>query len=320
MKQVAWGTLILLVPALACAVDFPSRTVTIVVAASPGGAADVQARLIAKGLSSRFGKPVVVDNRSGAGGRTAARLAAQATPDGHTLFVGSISILVIEPILRSNVGFDPQRDFAPISIISEMPLILAASPSLSAKTVADFIALARQQPGQLTYASWGPGTLAHLYGEMFKAATRIDLLHVPYKGAGPALIDVMAGHVSAMFVSSLAAMSIIRGGKLTALAVTGTRRLPALPEVPTIRETGIAGLDLPAWFGIFVPERTPQDIKARLSYELIAVLKAPEFTRSVEDQGGFVVASEAGEVSRRIQTDWAAIARLVKVTDLKVEE
>ena len=184
MKQVAWGALILLVPALACAVDFPSRTVTIVVAASPGGAADVQARLIAKGLSSRFGKPVVVENRSGAGGHTAARLAAQATPDGHTLFVGSISILVIEPILRSNVGFDPQREFAPISIISEMPLILAASPSLSAKTVADFIALARQQPGQLTYASWGPGTLAHLYGEMFKAATRIDLLHVPYKRGG----------------------------------------------------------------------------------------------------------------------------------------
>jgi len=319
-RQAAGAILILLVPALAYGVDYPSRTVTIVVAAAPGGAADVQARLVAKGLSNRFGKPVVVDNRAGAGGRIAARLAARAAPDGHTLFVGSTSILVIEPILRTDVGFDPRHDFAPITIMSEMPLILATAPSLAVTSVAGFLALARHRPGHLTYASWGPGTLAHLYGEMLKETARVDLLHIPYKGAGPALIDVMAGQVSAMFVSPLAAMSNIRAGRLAPLAVTGTRRLPALPGVPTLAESGIAGFDLPAWFGIFVPARTPREVKARLSHELVAVLKAAEFTRSVEDQGGFVVANEAADVSRRIETDSVAIAKLVKATNLKAEE
>jgi tripartite-type tricarboxylate transporter receptor subunit TctC len=309
-----------LVPVPVSAIEYPTRTVTIIVPASPGGAADVQARLLAKGLAQRLGKPVVVDNRPGAGGRIGAGLAAQATPDGHTLFLASTSVFVIEPILRTNVGFDPQRDFAPITVVAEMPLVLVASPSLSVKSVPDLLAAARQRPGQLTYASWGPGTLAHLDGELFKAATRADIVHVAYKGAGPALIDIIAGQVSIMFASPLAAMPNIRAGKLAALAVTGSKRLPVLPKVPTLAEAGIPGFEIELWFAVVAPANTPLEVTARLNEEIVTVLKSPAFTRSVEDQGGFVVASHPGELSRRIRADSVSVTRLVKAIGLKVEE
>ena len=309
-----------LAPVPVSAIEYPTRTVTIIVPASPGGAADVQARLLAKGLAQRLRKPVVVDNRPGAGGRIGAGLAAQATPDGHTLFLASTSVFVIEPILRTNVGFDPQRDFAPITVVAEMPLVLVASPSLSVKSVPDLLAAARQRPGQLTYASWGPGTLAHLDGELFKAATRADIVHVAYKGAGPALIDIIAGQVSIMFASPLAAMPNIRAGKLAALAVTGSKRLPVLPKVPTLAEAGIPGFEIELWFAVVAPANTPLEVTTRLNEEIVAVLKSPAFTRSVEDQGGFVVASHPGELSRRIRADSVSVTRLVKAIGLKVEE
>ena len=236
------------------------------------------------------------------------------------MFLASTSTLVIEPILRTNVGFDPQRDFAPITVVAEMPLILVASQSLSVKSVPELLAAARRQPGRLTYASWGPGTLAHLDGELFKAATQADIVHVPYKGAGPALIDIIAGQVSIMFASPLAAMPNIRAGNLAALAVTGAKRLPVLPKVPTLAEAGVPGFELELWFAVVAPAKTPREVIARLNEEIVAVLKSPELTASVEDQGGFVVASDPGELSRRIQSDSASVTRLVKAINLKVEE
>jgi tripartite-type tricarboxylate transporter receptor subunit TctC len=319
-KLAACAMLMALAPVLVSALEYPTRTVTIIVPASPGGGADVQARLLAKGLAQRLGKHVVVDNRPGAGGRIGARLAAQATPDGHTLFLASTSTFVIEPILHTNVGFDPLRDFAPITVVAEMPLVLVASPSLAVRSVADLLAAARKQPGRLTYASWGPGTLAHLDGELFKTATQADIVHVPYKGAGPALIDIIAGQVSIMFASPLAAMPSIRAGKLAALAVTGSKRLPVLAKVPTLAEAGVPGFELELWFAVVAPAKTPRKVSARLNEEIVAVLKSPEFTASVEDQGGFVVASSPGELSRRIQADSAAVTKLVKAINLKVEE
>ncbi len=304
----------------AAALEYPARTVTIIVAAAPGGAADVQARLLAKGLAPKLGKPVVVDNRAGAGGRIGARLAAQAAADGHTLFLASTSTFVIEPLLRADAGFDPQRDFAPIALVAEMPLILVATPGLSVDSVAGLVAAAKRRPGQLTYASWGPGTMAHLDGELFKAATQIDLVHVPYKGAGPALIDVIAGQVSAMVVSPLAAMPNIRAGKLSALAVTGRKRLPQLPKVSTLTEAGVPGFDLDLWFAIVAPVKTPGEITARLHREIVSVLNSGEFAGAVEAHGGFVVAGDPNEVSRRMRADSISIARLVKAIDLRVEE
>ena len=172
----------------------------------------------------------------------------------------------------------------------------------------------------MTYASWGPGTLAHLDGELFKAATQTDIVHVAYKGAGPALIDVIAGQVSIMFVSPLAAMANIRAGRVTALAVTGAKRLPVLPKVPTLAEAGIPGFEHDLWFAVVAPAKTPREVTARLNEEIVAVLKSPAFAGTVEDQGGFVVASPPDELSRRMRADSASIAKLVKAIDLKVEE
>jgi len=311
--------LLLLCPAVACAIDYPTKTVTIIVPWPPGASTDVVGRLIAKGLSERLGKPVIVENRSGAGGRIGAGVAARAAADGHTLLLTGSS-LVMDRIVGTNVGFDPQRDFAPVALIAEMPLILVASPSLGVKNVSELLALARQKPGDLTYASWGPGTTSHLAAEMLKAAAHVDLLHVPYKGGTPALLDIIGGQVSLGFATPITAMANIRAGKVLALAVTGSKRLPALAKVPTLIESGVSGVDLAMWFAIVVPAKTPREIIARLSKVIVAVAQSAEFARSIEDQGGFVVASGPDEVSRRMQSDFASISGLVKAVNLRVDE
>src|SRR4051812_11640409 len=217
----AYGIAVLGFLASSFALDYPTKPITIIVPFPPGGSNDLQARLIAKGLSERLGKPVVVESRPGAGGSIGAGFAARAAPDGYTLFFASTATLAIEPAIHANAGFDPLRDFAPITVITEMPLILVLSPSVPAKSVAELIALARRNPGELTYASAGPGTTLHLVGEMFKAANRLDIVHVPYKGEAVASMGLVGGHVSMMFISPLAALPNIRAGKLQALAITG---------------------------------------------------------------------------------------------------
>lgn len=305
---------------LAVAVEYPTKAVTIVVPFPPGGSADVQARLIGKGLAERLGKPVLIDNRPGAGGRIGAGLAARAVPDGHTLLFGSISTLVLEPVLRTNVGFDPQRDFAPITVVSEMPFLIVVSSSGATKSIADLLASARKQSGALTYASWGPGSAGHLLGEMLSSIAGIKILHVPYKGEAPAMMDLMGGQVSMMFVSSLAAMPHVRAGKLRALAVTGPRRLSALPDVPTLGESSIPGVDLMAWFGFVVPAKTPQDIVARLHKDITDVLNSREFVQWAVGQGVVVVASSPSTLAQRIQSESASIVKVVNSTKLNLDE
>jgi len=319
-KLAIFATLTLIAWVVASAADYPTKAVTIVVPSPPGGSADIQARLISKGLAERLGKPVVIDHRPGAGGRVATSTAARATPDGHTLLYGGISTLVLEPLLHTNVGYDANRDFAPITVISEMPLVLLASPSLGVRNVADLLALARRKPGQLTYASFGVGSLAHLAGEMLKTSEKVNLIHVPYKGGAPAVIDLIAGHVSTAFVTPLAAMGNIRAGNVTALAVTGSNRLPALPNVPTLVESGVVGFKLELWTAIMVPAKTPPKIAGRLNTEIVAVLKSPDVTRSVEDQGGLVVASSPSEVSLRMKSDSDLLSKLVQAVNLEIQE
>jgi len=304
----------------AFAIEYPTKPITIIVPFPPGGSNDVQARLIAKGLSERLGKPVVVDNRPGAGGRIGAGIAARAAPDGHTLFFASTATLVIEPALHANIDFDPQRDFAPITIVTDMPLILVVSPSMGVRSAADLIALARRKPGELAYASAGPGTTLHLVGEMFKASNKLDIVHVPYKGEALASMDLIGGQVSMMFISPLAALPNIRAGRLHAMAVTGSKRIPALPNVPTLSELGITGVEQQLWFALLVPAKTSPDLIARLHKEIVAVLKSPEFSKAMEDQGAFVVASSPKALTERIQSDSVSIARTVKSVQLKVDE
>jgi tripartite-type tricarboxylate transporter receptor subunit TctC len=311
--------LFLLCPALARAADFPARTVTIIAPVPTGGATDFLARLIAQALSERLGKPVVVENYAGAGGVIGTGIAARAKADGHTLFLGT-SPLVMEQVLRANPGYDLERDFAPVALVAESPLVLVASPSLGIKTVSELLALARQHQGQLAYASFGSGTHSHLAGEMLKAVAKVDLLHVPYQGGSPALLAVIGGQVAAGFVTPLVAMGNIRAGKVAALAVTGSRRLPALPGVPTLAESGVSGIDLDLWAAFLVPAGTPREIIARLSKEIVAVLQSPGIVRSIEEQGAIVVARGPDEVSRRMRFDFVAYPLMVKAVNLKVDE
>ena len=312
-------TLLVLCPALGHAFDYPTKAVTIIVPFPAGGAADQQARLIANGLTERLGKPVIVENHAGAGGEIGASIAARSAADGHTLLLGS-STMLIEQILRPNQGFDAVRDFAPVALIAEGPLILVASPSLGIKSVSELLTLARQHPGQLAYASFGSGTHSHLAGEMLKAAAHVDLLHVPYKGGAPALLAVIGGQVAVGFVAALSARESIRAGKVATLAVTGSRRLPSLPDVPTMAEAGVAGYELELWSGILVPAKTPREVIARLSKEIVAVIQSADFTRFMAEQGGFIVTSGPDEVSRRVQADYASLSRLVKAVNLKADE
>jgi tripartite-type tricarboxylate transporter receptor subunit TctC len=318
-RLIACTSLLFVCPAVARGIDFPTRAVTIIVPFPPGGSTDRQGRLIAKGLSERLGKPVIVENHAGVGGELGAGIAARAGPDGHTLLLGG-STLVIEQILRTNLGFDAERDLAPIALIAEGPLILVASPSLDVKTVSALLALARQKPGQLAYASYGAGSHGHLAGEMLKVSANVDLLHVPYKGGAPALLAVMGGQVAAGIVTPLTAMESIRAGRVFALAVTGPRRLPALPSVPTLAESGVSDFKLEVWSAIFVPAKTPREIIARLSKEIVGVVQSAEVARTIEDQGAFVVTSGPDEVSQRIRSDFASTSRLVKAVNLRVDE
>ena len=298
--------------------DFPSKVLTIIVPFPPGGGADVQARLIAKGLAERLEQPVIIDNRPGAGGRIGANLAARAAPDGHTLFVGSLTTLVIEQVLRTNVDYDPQRDFAPISLISEEPFLLVVSSSLPVKNVAELLAYA--QSHQLTYGSFGPGSSAHLVAEMFKAAARVDILHIPFKGAVPAITDVIGGHVSMMFANALTATPYIRSGQLRALAVTGPTRLGILPTVPTLAESAVSGIDLKLWYGLVVPAKTPPDIVAKLHKAITELLKGAEFKAFVQNLGADAIPSSPKEMKQRILSDSETIRSLVSRINFHVDE
>jgi tripartite-type tricarboxylate transporter receptor subunit TctC len=304
----------------ALAADYPAKPITIIVPYPPGGSSDIQVRLVAKGLAERLGQPVLVDNRPGAGGRIGVSLAARAVPDGYTLLYASLSPFAIEPVVRSNVGYDPQGDFVPISMLVEMPFLLVVSSSLPAKTLPELIALGRQQPDSLSYASWGAGSAGHLLGEMLKRSAQIEAVHVPYKGEAPALLEILGGRVSMMFVTTVAAMPHIQSGKLRPLAVTGAARLAMLPAVPTMAESGFGGIDLQLWSSIVAPAKSPPDIVVRLEKEIGAVLRSPEFIRFAQSQGAVPSPSSGKKVTQRIQTDSDAVRRLVTAAKLKIDE
>jgi tripartite-type tricarboxylate transporter receptor subunit TctC len=314
------STLLLAGPPRAIALDYPTRTVTIIVPFPAGGGTDVQARLIAKGLAEQLGKPVVVDNRPGAGGRIGTMLAARAAPDGHTLLLGSITTLVVEPALRRDVGYDVARDFEAITVATTSPGVLVVNPALAVRSVADLVTLARKRPRELTYASPGPGSTAHLFTEAFKHSTQIDILHVPYRGEGPAIIDVMGGQISLIFSSVPAAISQLKAGKLRALGVTGTRRMPFLPDVPTLKESGVSGMELQAWWGFVAPAKTPPEIIARLNRELVTVLTSAQIAAALERQGAVVAATPPEGLAAQVQSQTQFISALVRTINFRLEE
>jgi tripartite-type tricarboxylate transporter receptor subunit TctC len=295
--------------------DYPSRTVRIV-ASEAGGGGDFVARLIAQGLTAAFGQQVVIENRGG--GVIAGDLVAKSPPDGYTLLVTSISH-TINPSIRKNLPFDAVRDFAPVTLITDAPNFLVVHPSLPVKSVKGLIALARARPGEITYASSGTGTSTHLSGELFRSLARIDVVHVPYKGGGPAVIDLVGGHVQMMFSTLPSVLQQVRSGRLRGLAVTGARRFPAAQEFPTMIEAGVAGFEVSGWSGLFAPAGAPREAVSRLAAEIGRILRAPELKERFFVQGAEPVGNTPEEFAAFVRSEIAKWKKVVEASGMRAE-
>ena len=274
MKSVAAGLAALLLCAAAQAQNFPNRAVTLVVPFPPGGGTDTGGRILAEQLGKRWGQTVVVENRTGAAGQIGAEFVAKAKPDGYTLLLGNIGTQAINPSLYARMSYDPEKAFAPIALVAELPLAMTVHPSVPAQTVKEFIDLAKSQPGKLSYASSGAGGAPHLAAEMFKMASGTFIVHVPYRGGGPATQDLMAGHVQLLFMTVLEASGSIKAGKLRALAVTSDKRVPALADVPTLAEAALPGFNSISWLGLLAPAGTPPELVEKISADVRTILAA----------------------------------------------
>jgi tripartite-type tricarboxylate transporter receptor subunit TctC len=299
-------------PAPAPAQDYPSRPITLVVPVPPGGAADFIGRTIGAKLADALGQPVVIANRGGAGGTIATAGVAKAEPDGYTLLLASITTHGIGPHLYANLPYDSARDFAPVIFLANFPLIMTVNADLPARSVADVVTLAKSRPGGLAFASSGNGGAPHLAGELLKSLTGAELLHVPYRGSGPAVIDVVAGRVAIMFDGVPSLLPFILAGKLRPLAAASLARNPVLPELPTFAELGYGGMDISLWFGMVVPVATPQPIVRRLNAELDKILAMPDIRKGFTDQGaelGGGTPERFGEFMRAESARWLAVVK-----------
>jgi tripartite-type tricarboxylate transporter receptor subunit TctC len=298
---------------------YPNKTVRVVVAWPPGGAADVVARPIAQKLTEALGQQFVVDNRGGATGTIGAGAVAKAQPDGYTLLLGTTNELCMSPPLYTKLPYDPTSDFAPISTIIVYPNVLVVNPALPISTAKEFIALAKARPGQVSFASGGQGSTNHLTIEVLKSLTKIKVNHVPYKGGGPALTDVIGGHVEALFATLPSALGHVRAGKLKALVVTSDKRARLLPEVPSATEAGIPGLIVTTWSGLLAPAGTPRDIMAKLNDELIKIAHSQDMKPKLEALAADVYTNSPEEFAALIRRDFAMWARVVKESGTKLD-
>jgi len=302
---------------VARAADYPTRPITLVVAFTPGGASDVLARVLGRKLEQILGQPLVIDNRPGAGGNVAAEAVAHAAPDGYTLFNANNAILATNAALYKKINFDPEADFAPIGLIGSQANILVVNPALPAKSMGELIALAKANPGKLNFASSGHGLAAHLAGELFKAEAKIDIVHVPYKGAAPALQDVIAGHVQMMFATASSVVPHIRDGKVRPVATL--KRTAALPDIPTIDELGIKNFDATTWHGLVAPAHTPKDVIATLNRALAAALDDPDVKTSLAALGVDVIGGTPEEFAAYIKSEIPKWAAIIKASGAKLD-
>ena len=286
---------------------------------SPGGASDLAARIVGQKLSERLGQQVVVENRPGAGGAIGAELAAKAPPDGYNLLMGSSTEIAINPHLYKKLSYDTVRDFAPVAHVASTPLLVVVHPSLPAKTVKELIALARSRPGQLFSASSGNGSTTHLALELFKVATRIEVVHVPHNGSAPAVMSVMTGEAQLFFGAMPAVLQQARAGKLRALAVTSPQRRAAAPDLPTVIETGVPGYEILIWNALFAPRGTPPAIIARLNGEVVKILDLPEVREAFVKQGAEVSSSTPEQLAAYVAAELAKWAKVVAVSGAKLD-
>ena len=291
---------------------YPSKAITMVVAFAPGGGTDTAARLIAKDLATELGQPVVIDNRAGAGGAIGAMSVVRAAPDGHTLLFGTGSELDVLTSVKGKAPYDPLRDFEPISRIGSVSFLLAATPSLKADSVSELIALARANPGKITFASFGIGSTNHLIGEAFSSANGLQLEHVPYRGSAAAAADLLSGQVEIAFDTASVVIPYVRSGKLKALASLSDQRLRLAPDLPTMVESGVPGFVFEGWLGVLAPRSTPPAVIDRLHTSLAKILKSPALSAALTERGVGVVASSPAEFSAFMKADvdkWKDIAR-----------
>jgi tripartite-type tricarboxylate transporter receptor subunit TctC len=313
LALLAWA-----VPA-APAAEYPTRPVTLVVAFPPGGASDVLARILGRKLEQVLAQPFVIDNRPGAGGNVAAEAVAHAAPDGYTLLAGNNAILATNAALYKKINFDPVADFAPVGLIGSQANILVVNPRLPVKSLAELIALAKAEPGKLNFASSGHGLAAHLAGELFKAEAKIDIVHVPYKGAAPALQDVIAGHVQMMFATASSVVSHIQDGKVRPIAVATVKRTAVLPNIPTMDELGLKGFDATTWHGLVAPARTPSDVVVALNRALTATLADAGVKKSLGDLGVDIIGGTPEEFAAYIKSEIPKWTAIIKASGAKLD-
>jgi tripartite-type tricarboxylate transporter receptor subunit TctC len=315
LKNLTVALAVICAPIAATAQNYPSKIIRLIVPYSPGGGADNAARILAPQLSVSLGQQVIIENRPGGSGSIGANAVAQAEPDGYTVLYDASSFAV-NPALRK-LPFDASKDLVPVSLAVTVPNILVVPPTAPYKTFGEFIDYARKYPEKVTYASYGPGSAAHLIGELLKNQAKIEMLHVPYKGGAPALSDVMGGQVSAYFSNAASGMNYVKSGRLRALAVTSSKRMDALPDVPTIAESGFKDFEVLEWNGFFVPKGTPKEVVARLNKEIRAALKDPATRKRLETLGLDPVGSSPEEFSKFVQTEmqrWSALIKSNKIS------
>ena len=304
----------------AAAQDYPSKPVTVVVPWPAGGPSDIAARPVAKALTDQLGKPFVVDNRGGASGNIGSAIVAKQQPaDGYTLLITSSSPIVINPSLYKAMAFDPQKDLMPITNVLRVPLVLAVNPAVPAKNLKELIAHINAQKGKFQYASAGSGTPQHLTAELFKTVGKLDVVHIPYKGSAPMLTDVIGGHVPMVFDSTIAILPHLKGGKLRAIAVTGAKRSPELPDVPTFAEAGMPGVESYAWYGMFARAGTPKPIIDKLNAEARKAMKSPEFKAVLKDTGSEDVGDTPENFAKFVQAEAAKWGKVVKDSGATVD-
>jgi len=306
------------VAATAWAQAYPSKPVTIIVPWPPGGPSDIAARPMGKGLSDILGQPVIIDNRGGAGGNIGTDLVTKAAPDGYTLLITSSAPVAINPSIYKKMPFNPATDLAPITNLIRVPLVLVVNPSVPAKNLQELLAYIKSKK-DMQYASSGNGTPQHLTGELFKTTAKLDMVHIPYKGSAPAITDLLGGHVPLMFDSTIAILPHIKGGKVRAIAVTGAKRSPQLPDVPTFAEAGMPGFESYAWYGFFAPAKTPKDIIDKLDAAAIKVMKTPEYQRVLEETGSEFVGDTPGNFAAFVKAETAKWGKVAKETGATVD-
>jgi tripartite-type tricarboxylate transporter receptor subunit TctC len=298
---------------------WPTRPVTLIVPFPPGGGTDTGARILAQKLAAKWGQQVVVDNKGGAAGQIGADAVAKAKPDGYTILMGNIGTQSINPSLYPKMAFDPDRAFAPISLVAELPLAMMVNPAVPAKTANEFVALAKSQPGKLSYSSSGAGGAPHLAAEMFKQQTGTFIVHVPYRGGGPAIGDLLAGHVQLSFMTVFEASGQVKSGKLRALAVTSDRRVAALPDVPTLAETAVPGFNSISWIGLLAPAGTPPAIVDKIAADVRDAVAADDVKGKLVELGAVPHTTTPAQFAKLIDDDRRRYARIIKERGITVD-